>query len=138
MKLNVYLSESNSSFDAVGAYKRAVTAYINKQRIAVLKGSSNVGDKLARDILVAIPHALKTSGSKICVLETPDGQSFRVIVVKGNKYIYDPLEEFRLTNAFDDSSFVVYTDTSSNEDIHVDYYPYVSFKSSNLLKQVTE
>lgn len=138
MKLNVYLSESNSSIDVVSAYNKAVNAYINKQRIPVLKGNSSKADKLARDILVSIPHALKASGSKICVLETQDGQSLRVIVVKGNKYVHDSLEEFRLTSAFDDSSPVVYTDTSGNEDIHVDYYPYVSFKSSNLLKQITE
>lgn len=136
MKLNVYLSESNSSFDAVGAYKRAVTAYINKQRIAVLKGSSNVGDKLARDILVAIPHALKTSGSKICVLETPDGFTFRVIVVKDDKFVYDALSNFRVTKSFNDSSAVVYKDVSGDNE--VEYFPYVSFKSSNLLKQVTE
>lgn len=136
MKLNVYLSESNSSFDVVSAYNRAVNAYINKQRIAVLKGSTNVGDKLARDILVVIPQALKTIGSKICVLETQDGSAFRVIVVKDNKFVYDALSNFRLTESFNDSSAVVYKDVSGDNEI--EYFPYVSFKSSNLLKQVTE
>lgn len=136
MKLNVYLSESNSSFDAVEAYKRAVSAYINKQRIAVLKGSTHVGDKLARDILVVIPQALKTIGSKICVLETQDGSAFRVIVVKDNKFIYDALSNFRVTESFNDSSSVVYKNVSGDSEI--EYFPYVSFKSSNLLKQVTE
>lgn len=136
MKINVYMSESTSYFDPTPAFKQAINAHINRQRIPMY-ADSTAQDRLASLMLNALPKAAETIGSKLCILETGDGAvfDFKVIVVKGSEILYDMAEKFRRTKTFNSNQPVVYNKISGGRDL---YYPFISYDYETIMKYLTE
>jgi hypothetical protein len=146
MKLNIHLCgfisvSQGSNIDVSYAFKKAIKAYINNQRILPSKIENGLEadaeDTLVLGILKCIPYVLQDINSKIVIFETKDGTKLKSCVISDSRIVYDNASAFRIVPKNDvitqENKPFVYKGLGNKSSI---YFPYVSFTHQTLEKHI--